>query len=335
MKRIAAALLIIFGTMVPFNFGHAQTIKMGTLAPEGSVWHNVLRVMGQEWQEISNGRVRLRIYPGGVAGDDADMVRKMRIGQLHAAALTGEGLSNILKDLAVFQMPMLLRSDAELEYVRGAMKAEFEAQMEAEGFKVLYWSEVGWVYLFSNTPVVTPADLKKLDVWVWAGDAAWTDALKDGGYKPVPLPATEIHTGLNSGLIDAFATTPVAALSFQWFAQAKNMMAMKWGPLTAAVVVSKRSWERIPEDLRPALIEAAQNAGDDARGQIRQLEQDAIETMKGYGLSVNEVPENTVTEWRAEIMKTYPKLIGRSVPEGIYSDVAALLKTYREGDSGD
>lgn len=335
MKRFAAALLIIFGIMVPLETGFAQTIKMGTLAPEGSVWHNVLREMGQEWQDISNGRIRLRIYPGGVAGDDADMVRKMRIGQLHAAALTGEGLSNILEDLAVFQMPMLLRSDEELEYVRGAMKAKFEAEMEAKGFKVLYWSEVGWVYLFSNTPVITPDDLKKLNVWVWAGDAAWTDALKDGGYSPVPLPATEIHTGLNSGLIDAFATTPVAALSFQWFAQAKNMMAMKWGPLTAAVVVTTRSWERIPEDLRPALIEAAQNAGDQARGQIRQLELDAIETMKGYGLRVNQVPESIVAEWRTEIMKTYPKLIGKSVPEGVYNDVAALLETYREGGSGD
>lgn len=335
MKPIAAALLLISWAMFPLNSSFSQTIKMGTLAPEGSVWNNVLREMGQQWQEISNGRIRLRIYPGGVAGDDADMVRKMRIGQLHAAALTGVGLANILEDLSVFQMPMLLRSDEELEFVRDTLKADFEARMEAEGFKVLYWSEVGWVYLFSNSPVVSPADLKKLDVWVWAGDAAWTDALKDGGYSPVPLPATEIHTGLNSGLIDAFATTPVAALSFQWFAQAKNMMAMKWGPLTAAVVVSKRSWERIPEDLRPALIEAAQSAGDDARGQIRQLEQDAIETMKGYGLTVNEVPENTVTEWRAEIMKTYPKLIGKSVPEGIYTDVAALLETYREGDSGD
>ncbi len=334
MKKTATALLLILGIVLPFNLGHAQAIKMGTLAPEGSVWHNVLREMGQEWQKISNGQVRLTIYPGGVAGDDADMVRKMRIGQLHAAALTGEGLSNILEDLSVFQMPMLLRSDEELEFVRGSLKAKFEAEMEAKGFKVLYWSEVGWVYLFSNVPVVRPADLKKLDVWVWAGDAAWTDALKDGGYKPVPLPATEIHTGLNSGLIDAFATTPVAALSFQWFAQAKNMMAMKWGPLTAAVVVSKKSWDRIPEDMKPRLIAAAQKAGDNAKGQIRQLELDAIETMKGFGLKVNEVPESTVSEWYAEIMKTYPKLIGNSVPKGIYGEVSSILKKYREGSSG-
>jgi len=335
MKKITTVLLILFGILFPLSLGYAQTIKMGTLAPEGSVWHTVLKEMGQDWQEISNGRLRLQIYPGGVAGDDADMVRKMRVGQLQAAALTGEGLSNILEDLSVFQMPMLLRSDDELEYVRTALKDQFEAEMEAAGFKVLYWSEVGWVYLFSNVPVVKPADLKKLDVWVWAGDAAWTEALKDGGYKPVPLPATEIHTGLNSGLIDAFATTPVAALSFQWFAQAKNMMAMKWGPLTAAVVISKKTWDRIPADMQGALEAAAQKAGDRARGEIRQLEVDAIETMKGYGLTVTEVPEATVAEWRAEIMKTYPKLVGKSVPEGIYTEVAKILDTYRGGGSGD
>lgn len=335
MKKLTAAFLFLIFSVFTLNAPWAQNIKMGTLAPEGSVWHTVLREMGQDWQEISKGDIRLTIYPGGVAGDDADMVRKMRIGQLHAAALTGAGLANILEDLSVFQMPMLLRTDAELEYVRNRLKERFEREMEAQGFKVLYWSEVGWVYLFSNKPVVSPADLKKLDVWVWSGDAAWTDALKDGGYKPVPLPATEIHTGLNSGLIDAFATTPVAALSFQWFAQAKNMMAMKWGPLTAAVVISKRTWDRLPEDLKPRLQEAAVKAGDDAKQQIRQLEEDAIETMKGYGLTVNEVPPEIVAEWRAEIGKTYPKLIGRSVPEGIYRDVAKLLEGFRKPASGD
>jgi len=330
MKRLTTALMLLFALILATPVS-AQTIKMGTLAPEGSVWHTVLRQMGQDWQDISNGRIQLRIYPGGVAGDDADMVRKMRIGQLHAAALTNEGMSNIVEDLGVFQMPMLLRSDEELEFVRDEMKARFEAEMEVAGFKVLYWSEVGWVYLFSNKKVVSPADLRPLKIWVWAGDAAWTDALKDAGYKPVPLPATEIHTGLSSGLIDAFSTTPVAALSFQWFAQAKNMLAMKWGPLTAAVVISKRSWDRIPEDLQPLLQEAAVRAGDDAKGQIRQLELDAIETMKEYGLEVNEVPESVQAEWRAEIMTTYPKLIGNSVPEGIYEDVSELLEGYRGG----
>ena len=327
----AVCIFLTFG----LNTTLAQTIKMGTLAPEGSVWHNVLRDMAEDWKEISDGRIRVRIYPGGIAGDDSDMVRKVRIGQLHAAALTGQGLSTIAEEISIFQMPMLLRSDAELDYVRDKLAPELEVLMEEKGFKVLYWSEVGWVYLFSNQPVRQPADLKPLNIWVWAGDAAWADALKDGGYRPVPLPATEIHTGLTSGLLDAFATTPVAALSYQWFGQAKNMMAMKWAPLTAAVVVSTKTWDRIPEDIRPEILAAAIKAGDRAKVEIRGLEAEAIKAMEGFGLKVNTVTPEMAAEWQQEIEKTYPKLLGTSIPDEIYRDVAAILEGYRGEGSGD
>lgn len=334
MRKFLAGLafaLTLFAPLVSF----AQVVKLGTLAPEGSVWYNVLREMGEEWKKASNGRVQLRIYPGGVAGDDADMVRKMRIGQLQAAAVTGHGLETIDADAGVFQTPMLLRTDGELDYVREKLSGELSRALEAKGFKVLYWSEVGWVYLFSNKPVVKPADLKPLDVWVWSGDAAWADALKDSGYKPVALPATEITTALSSGLIDAFATTPVAALSYQWFGLAKNMMNLKWAPLTAAVVVSKKTWDQIPDDVKPALEAAAKRAGDAAKAEIRRMEAEAITAMEGYGLKVNPVAPAVAAEWQAEIQKTYPKLLGKSVPKEIYERAAAILAAYRSETSGE
>jgi len=285
--------------------------------------------MSQEWKEISDGQIEVRIYPGGVAGDDQDMVRKMRIGQLQGAALTGQGLATISQDQTIFQMPMLLRSDEELDYVRGKLSKKMEMDLEEKGFKVLYWSEVGWVYLFSNQPVAEPSDLRPLKIWVWAGDASWANALKDAGYKPVPLPATEIHTALSSGLVDAFSTTPVAALSYQWFGQAKNMMAMKWAPLTAAVVISVKSWQKIPDDIRPSILKAAVKAGESAKNQIRKLEDDAIQTMQNLGLKVNNVNASQQVLWVNEIKETYPKLVGASIPEEIYNEVNTLLKNYR------
>lgn len=333
MKRllaVAAFALTLFAPLAAL----AQTVKLGTLAPEGSVWYNVLREMGEEWKKASNGKVQLRIYPGGVAGDDADMVRKMRIGQLQAAAVTGHGLETIDADASVFQTPMLVRTDAELDYLRGELSRDLAKALEAKGFKVLYWSEVGWVYLFSNKPVTRPAELKPLDIWVWSGDAAWADALKDAGYRPVALPATEITTALSSGLIDAFATTPVAALSYQWFGLAKNMMDMKWAPLTAAVVISKKTWDQIPDDLKPALEAAAVRAGDSAKAEIRRMEEEAVQAMAGYGLKVNPVTPALAAEWRAEIQRTYPKLVGKSVPRAVYERASALLEAFRKAHGG-
>lgn len=331
-QRWLPSLLALALCLLSFS-SRAQTIKLGTLAPEGSVWYDMLRTMGEDWKKISNGRVQIRIYPGGVAGDDADMVRKMRIGQLQAAAITSHGLDDISADASIFQVPMLVRDEQELEHLRLALVPSLSKEMEQKGFKVLYWAEAGWVYLFSNRPVKSAKDLRPLKMWVWTGDAAWADALKDTGYKPVALPATEITTALSSGLIDAFATTPVAALSYQWFGLAPNMMDMKWAPLMAAIVVSKSAWDQVPADLRPALEAAALRAGDGARGKIRRLEEDAVVAMKGYGLKINTASPEAVAEWRAELTRAHPKLIGTSVPRPIYQRATQLLKAYRERHS--
>ncbi|MDH5720468.1 MAG: TRAP transporter substrate-binding protein DctP [Spirochaetia bacterium] len=330
MKKILYLLLIGLIAFSSMGFSRVQTIKMGTLAPEGSVWHNALREMGEEWQRVSDGNVRMRLYSGGVAGDEMDMVRKMRISQLHGAALTGNGLAGIAQENAIFQMPMFLRTDEELDHVLHELSPKIEKIMEEKGFKLLYWSEIGRVYLFSNKPVVTPEDLKPLKIWVWTGDAVWADALKDRGYKPVPLPSTEIHTGLSSGLIDTVSAPPVAALSYQWFGLAKNMMSMKWGPLTAAVVISKKEWEKIPANLRPQIHAAAVKAGAGAKERIRKLESEAIKAMQGYGLKVNKVSPQVAATWQSEIEKTYPNLLGKSIPKEIYQEASKILKEFRK-----
>ena len=332
MKRLSKILFCLFliaGLHQPVS---AETIKLGTLAPEGSVWHTVLRDMADSWRDISGDRIKVRIYPGGVAGDDADMVRKMKIGQLHAAALTGQGLAAIAKEFAVFQTPLLLRNDDELDFVRSRMSEKLEAALESQGFKLLYWSDVGWVYLFSKVPVVTPDDLRKLRLWVWSGNTAYAAALKNLGYRPVPLPATEIYTALQSGLIDAFTTTPIMALSTQWFGQAKHMMDLKWAPLTAGVVISKKVWDRLPEDIKPALLRASDKARDIAFERVRQLENEAIEVMQQYGLTVHAVSAEAARLWKEESEAAYPALMDRSVPKDTFDEVVALLNEFRGQD---
>jgi TRAP-type C4-dicarboxylate transport system substrate-binding protein len=215
MTRILASYLaasVLVCASVP---GYAQTIKLGTLAPEGSPWHQVIRDIAESWREISGGTVDVRIYAGGVAGDESDMVRKMRVGQLHAAGLTGEGLSRIAQEVMALQMPMMFRSDAELNYVRDKLNPRLEEIFEERGFVLLGWGDAGWVHFFAQQPVVHPDDLKPMKLFTWAGQSAVVEAYKDGGYQPVPLAATDMMMALHSGLINAFPTTPVAALSFQ------------------------------------------------------------------------------------------------------------------------
>src|SRR5262245_51895814 len=245
-------------------------VKLGTLAPEGSPWHSILQDMGADWKKSLDGKLKFQIYPGGVAGDEPDMVRKMRVGQLHAAALTGVGLAEIAPEIMTIQLPMLLRTDEELDFVRDRIAPQFEAILLKKGFVVLNWGEAGWVHFFGQTPIVRVADLGKVKFMVWNSTDEVMAAWNDVGAHPINLPVPEMHGALKSGLINSFSTTPLAALSFQWFGQAKEMSDMKWAPLIGATVITDKQWKTIPEGAKAALLKSAQEAGLKFRKETRK-----------------------------------------------------------------
>ena len=310
----------------------AQAIKFGTLAPEGSPWYQIARDMAAEWKKASGGKIDVRIYPGGVVGDDPDMVRKIRIGQLQMAGLTGEGLRQIVPEINALQMPMLLTTDDELNYVRAKVSPELESLLEAKGFKLLAWADVGWVQFFTSHPVIRPDDLKSEKLWTWTGeDTTYLEAWKAAGYQPVPLPATEIYTGLQSRLITAVMTTPLASLSFQWYGKANHLSDLNWAPFVGAVVISLKAWNEIPDAVKPALLEAAKTAGGKIQSLVVKLNSDAISAMQKRGLTIEHVSPDVAAEWESRTRAlAYPKLVGTAVPGPMLAKVQALRDEYRK-----
>lgn len=321
-------LALIFLVVVP-NLPTAQTVKLGTLAPEGSPWYNIIRDMAEDWQNATDGEIEFRIYPGGVAGDDPDMVRKMRIGQLDAAVLSVTGLYDITPVIQALAMPMMLASYDEFDYVLERMAPQLEAILEEKGFKVLNWGDAGWVHFFSQSPVVSPDDMRAMRLFAWTGYTAYIEAWKDAGFQPVPLASTEIHTGLESGLINAFPATPIAALSYQWFGLANNMTKVNWAPLIGATVITERKWNSIPDELKPKLLEAAANAGARTRNETRQLSDEAVEVMEEYGLVVHDVAPDIVAQWESDAEAGWSKIIDAGVPESAVAEVQQIRDEYR------
>lgn len=304
-------------------------IKLGTLAPDGSPWHSILRDMAEEWKTAMNGKMKFQIYAGGVLGDEPDMVRKMRAGQLHAAALTGVGLAEIAPEVMALQLPMLVRSDEELDFIREKLAPDLEALLKQKGFVVVNWGEAGWVHFFAQRPLVKLEDLSKVKLMVWAGNAGELAAWKDVGANPVPLAATDIHTGLKSGLITAFSTTPLAALSFQWFGSASEMSDMKWAPLIGATVVTAKQWNAIPAEVRPALLKSGEKAGSLFRTETRQRSVEAVEAMKKIRLTVHHAEPGDVVEWEKQARIAWPKLMGKSYPPELVAKIEKLLAEFR------
>lgn len=328
MKR--TILTIIFTILLFVIPSYALKIKLGSLAPNGSPWDKALRMIASEWSAISNGKIILKIYPGGIVGNEEDMLRKMRIGQLNAAGLTGVGMCRVFPDILAVQLPLLIRTDKELYYVLEKMRPIFEKKMEEKGFKILLWSKIGWVHFFSKNPVIKPEDLRAHKLFNYAGDPDGVQAWKQAGFHPVPLSPTELMTALQSGMVNAFTTTPLSAAAYQWFGLAKNMCGMKWAPLIGGVVVSIKTWQKISPDLREKLLKAARKIGREAQVEIDKADAEAVKIMKEHGLKVNKVSAETEAQWLSEVQHGFKSFIGKSINKASYDEVKQHLKTFRE-----
>lgn len=306
-------------------------IKLGTLAPNGSSWYLILQEMGQEWKEISNGRVTLTIYPDGVVGDEPAMVRKMLIGQLDATMMTTHGLGIIEPSVAAIQdIPLLYDSYEELDFVRSQLSTELSRRFENKGFVILNWGEAGWVRFFTQKPMVTPGELRKVKLFQWAGDPEVLTLWRTMGFKPVPLAATDIAMALQTGLITGIDTTPLAALSNQWFALANHMADIKWAPLIGGTIITHKTWNAIPENYRGRMLDSAHRVGKRFRTEIRKQDEQAIEVMKEHGLVVHHVDESEHEQWKKTVENAYPFIRGRIVPEDLFDEVLRLMEEFRD-----
>lgn len=326
---LGVVLLLLAGIASPAGAAEPILIKMGTLAPDGSSWHQIFKTMGEKWRQAPGGGVTLRIYPGGVLGDEPDLVRKMRVGQIQAAALTAVGLADIDTAVSALQIPMMFRSWDEVDAVREQIRPVLERRLEEKGFVVLNWGDAGWVMFFAKQPFSTPADMKKLKLFVWAGDNQAIDMWKAAGYQPVPLSSTDILTGLQTGLINAFDTTPLLALSSQWFGLAKHMLDLKWAPLLGATVIHKKTWDKIPVETQNAMRRAAAEAGERLKVDIRAANDKAIAAMQERGLTVHAASPEIEAAWTREAEGIYPKIRGTLIPAETFDEVKRLRDAYR------
>lgn len=321
------ALLFLFSFRAAY--GGPTIIKMATIAPEGSSWHRVLLDMGEEWKRISGGKVTLRIYPGGVVGDEEAMLRKMRVGQLQAAAISGLGLTFLDRSFYALHVPMMFASEEEFDYARSKLSPKLEKILEEKGFIVLNWGDAGWVRFFAKDPFTHPSEMKPMKLYLGAGDAMLTQLYKEAGFRPVPISIVDMLPSLQTGLVEAFNAVPLAALAFQWFALAPNMADLNWSFLSGATVIDKRAWMKIPEELRPKILKVSRDASKRLRREIRTLNENAVKAMVENGLKVNHISPSVEAEWRELVEDIYPQIRGKIVPAGVFDEVRMYRDEFR------
>jgi len=303
-------------------------LKLAHLAPDGSLWDKAIEEMGAEWRRRSNGQVSLKIYPGMVAGPDDTVVRKLRHGQLHAAALSYIGLTAIDDAFEIFPVPRFYDSYEEYFYVLDKLEPVLEQRLEDKGLVLLNWGLVGWAHFFTKKPVAKVDDLKGMRIFTAAGDPEMVHIYQRNGYHPVALASTDVITGLQTGMIDALPTTPTLALATQWYRRIPYMHEFGLGPVVGATVITKKAWQRVPEAIRSDLLKAARKSEKRLYSEIPRLEIDAIAEMKKRGLEVT--ASDDLEEWQREADHFIHSMRGTIVPADIFDLAIAARSSYRQ-----
>lgn len=326
-KNILFVLMILVILMEPLL---PLTIKIGSIAPARSPWDKALRELGREWESISNGMVKLKIYPGGIAGSEEDMIRKMEIGILGGAVFANSGLTKIYSDFYVLNIPFTFNSEKEFEYITKKMNPLFEEGIEKKGYKVIIWSMAGWLNLFSKNKIEYPKDLKRHKLSFTTGEPELEQVWKKSGYQVIPNDLSDLMMGLQTGMVDAFSLPPLVAASGQYFPMAPNMYTMKIAPVYGGIVISNKKWKKIPDEIKEKLMTSAKRISKELYEKTKTLELEAIETMKKNGLTTIPVPEDSIEKWRIASEKGVNSMINNIFSGEVFNKMMGYVSEYRK-----
>jgi TRAP-type C4-dicarboxylate transport system substrate-binding protein len=335
LRLLLAALVVAAAVALAWPAPPAEAqapilVKMATLVPDGSSWHLILKETAEKWKQVSGGRVVVRLFPGGVAGDDPDVVRKMRLGTLQAGVLTAVGVAEIDRSVYALGIPLMFDSYEEVYWVHAKMRQKLEATLEAKGFVALNWADGGWVHFFAKRPVAVPDDLRKLKLFSWAGDAESVEIWRSVGFNPVPLPSTELTTALKTGLVEALSTPPQVAVISQFFNDAQYMTDLPWALLLGATIIAKPTWEKIPADLKPELMKVAAEAGARLQKEIRDADAKDRVAMQKRGLTIVPVSAAQKAQWQKLTESLYPRIKAKVVPAEAFDEAQRYRDEYRK-----
>lgn len=307
----------------------AGVVKFATLAPEGTDAMKAMNDIDKEVQARTNGALKFKMYAGGKQGEDKDIVRKIRAGQLQAGGVTGVGLGEVAPLVRVLDAPWLFRDHAEVDHVYEKFAPDFEKALGDAGYVLLGWTEVGFVHIFSKTPVSGPEDIRKLKIWLWEGDPIAEAAYRALGVSPKPLSVTDVMTSLQTGLIDAVYSAPLYAMALQWHEKTKYIHASAVANASGAVLISKKAFDALPAAERAVLLEVSRRRLKELNEQIRRSNAAALEELKKQGLTVTSPTPAALKAYAEAGRQARRSLAGRLYPAELLDRVEKALEAYR------
>ena len=330
-RTFVSALLLTFAAATSFA-AETKVLKFATIAPDGSSWMKTMTALNEELQQKTNGAVKFKFYAGGVSGDEKDVVKKVRIGQLHAAGFTGVGLGEIAPEVRILDAPWLFKSDKEVDYIYKTFAKQLSDAIEKAGYVLLGWTELGPVHVFTQAPLKEPEDMKNQKMWVWEGDPIAQAAYQALDVSPIPLSIVDVMSSLQTGLINGVYGPPMGVVALQWFQRAKYIYPVPMARSAGAILLSKKAFDDLSPENQKILLEVAGRHLKKLNEQSRQENVDALKSLQKQGLTITPAPSAATMARLDELGKKARRgLAGKLYSEKLLDAVEKSLAELRGG----
>ncbi len=334
MKKFILPLVIVF-----IGLGYFQspaesrerakiTIKMATLQPRGSAAMKILAEFAAEVREKTNNEVAFKFYWGGVQGDESDVLRKIRTRQLQGGGFSGNGLRKIVPAVKILEAPFLFRNSEEFLYVQARLEDTLNKYFEEKGYVVLGWSDLGFVYVFSDAPITSIETLRRQKIWVWADDPVEYAIFKQGlGVELIPLSLTDVMTSLSTNLVNTVCITPFGVVAFRWYTNLKYMAEVPLFRGVGAIILTKEIWDKISPESQAKIKKITKPSVEKTNMSNREANQEAIELLKKEGISI--IPTDDLEYIVKSARKARESLVGKLYSRELLERALALVHEYR------
>jgi TRAP-type C4-dicarboxylate transport system substrate-binding protein len=301
----------------------AHQLRIATLAPRQSGLGKAFQQLRRDLKERTDGQVELKMYDGGVAGDEMTVVRKMRVGQLDGALLTSTGLGALVPQVLVLQAPGLIGSYPELDDVREKLGPDLETQFDKAGYELISWGDSGQIRIFSKHKIQHPSDLKGVRPWVWRGSPTMKAFIEAAGANGVTMGLPEVYSALQTGMVDTVISSSIGVLAFQWHTRLKTMTKPGGGIVVGAYVIKKDRLAALPKAAQDYIRQSAKDHAQEFRDGGRRLDKEASDALAGRLKTINLFRNQQA--WAAVQREAREALAGRLYSRSLLTRVEEIV----------
>jgi TRAP-type C4-dicarboxylate transport system substrate-binding protein len=310
---------------------------MASIAPKGSSIANSFEDMAKQVKERTHNEVAFKIYWGGVQGDEKDVIRKIKLGQLQGGGLIGPGLGFIVPEVRVTEIPYMFRNYEEVAYVRSKLHPALDKLFEEKGFKVLGWMDLGFLYTFSREPLVSLEIARNQKWWAMEGEPVGKAMYQALGISPISLSMSDVATALATNMINCAGSTPFGAVAFQWHTKFKCMSSLPLFNINGATIITKNMWDKISPSSQKIVMEIASKEHEKIIRVSRQEDEKSLQLLKKSGIII--VPTDLKNKDQQYVFEASKKvreeLVGKLYPKALLDKTLMLIDEYRRANPKD